>query len=116
MNDSHIQKDCWDKCSIIANCFAAVCVPIIIVVCGLLINTNLKEKETNVKYVEIAVDILSEKPNPDSKSPLREWAIDVLKVYSPVDITDEVESELRNYGLPRKKSHTEWDKNGVIER
>ena len=111
MNDSHNQKDCWDKLSIIA----LALFPIIIGVCGYFINTNLKEKEIRVKYIEIAVDILSEKPSSDSKA-LRDWAIDVLEAYSTVDIKDEAISELRQTALPRKNSHTEWDINGVIER
>jgi hypothetical protein len=101
MNETHIQKDCWDKFSIIANFLALLIVPMVVGYYGSLINTTLKEKEIKVKYIEIAVDILSEKPSSDSKA-LRNWAINMLVRYSPLDIKDEAITELKRTALPRK--------------
>jgi hypothetical protein len=51
-----------------------------------------------VKYIELAIGILRETPSPDTKN-LRDWAIKVMKNYSEVPISEEMERELRNKKL-----------------
>jgi len=115
MGEANIRKDGWDMFSIIANPIILALVPIVLGFYGSSINKTLKEKEIGVKYIEIATDLLSEKPSSDSKA-LRDWAIDVIQTYSLVPFSKEAISELRQTALPRKNSHTEFDINGVIER
>jgi hypothetical protein len=101
MVEANIRKDRWDKFSIIANFVALALVPIVLGIYGSSINTTLKEKEIRVKYIEIATEILSEKPSPDSRA-LRSWAIDVIQTYSLVPFSNEAIVELERTALPRK--------------
>jgi hypothetical protein len=88
-------KDWWDKTKIIAS----VCTPIVIIVSGVVINSALKKSEIRVKYVEVAVSILKDKPRDDTKA-LRNWAIDVLESNSITPLSRDAIEELRMYPLP----------------
>jgi hypothetical protein len=98
-NNCASQKDCWDKFKIIINVFALIAVPVLIGLYGHFINSTLKKKEIEVKYIEIAVSILREKPN-DETAGLRNWAVDVLRSYSPIPINKDVIEELKHNPLP----------------
>jgi hypothetical protein len=89
------KKDCWDKIKIIFT----ILTPITIILSGLFINSTLQKNEIKVKYVEIAVRILSSEPTEET-SALRNWAIDVLSKNSKVTITDSIMSELRKTSMP----------------
>ena len=89
------KKDCWDIIKIVSTIF----IPIVIAISGYCINATLQKNEIKVKYVEIAVKILSNKPTSET-SALRNWAIDVFSEYSEVTITDTVISELRKTSMP----------------
>ena len=93
-----MQKDLWDKFKIIAALIAAL-TPIVIGACGYFINLTLKERETKVRYVEIAVSILREKPHQETKA-LRDWAVDVVSSYSPIPLSTDAINELKQNPLP----------------
>jgi hypothetical protein len=89
------KKDGWDKFQVWIN-FIAV---IVIASIGLIVDSTLKSREVNVKYVEMAVDILKTKPVESPKN-LRMWAIDVVNKYSKVPLSIEVQEELKTNSLP----------------
>ncbi len=95
-------KDGWDKAEIVAK----MLVPIVIALFGYLINNSIQEKalqqkdvELSQKYIEIAVGILKSDPSKKEKEPLRAWAIDVLKKYSPIEISPAAIEALKNERL-----------------
>lgn len=67
------KKDCWDKCKIVLT----ILTPFAIILSGFIIKSTLQKNEIKVKYVEIAVRILSNEPNEETLA-LRNWAIDLL--------------------------------------
>ncbi len=89
-----MKKDCWDKTKIIVE----IILLIVIVWYGNVINNTLKQKELNVKMIEVAVKILTTKP---AKEPdhLREWAIDILDKYSETPLPDKVKQELKTRSI-----------------
>jgi len=89
------KKDGWDKFQIWIN-FAAVAV---IAGVGLIVDSTLKNREVNLKYVQVAVDILRVKPEESSKN-LRKWAIDVINEYSKIPLSLEAQEELKTNALP----------------
>ena len=80
----NMKKDCWDIVKIISEIIAIV----VIAFYGYRINATLKQKELNVKMIELSIDILTIKPSKEA-DPLREWAIDILDRYSEVPISEE---------------------------
>jgi hypothetical protein len=63
----------------------AVALPVVLAVLGYWFNDSLKSQELNVKYVEIAVNVLSRPPSEETK-PLRAWAIEVINAHASVKI------------------------------
>ena len=97
MSEKH-KKDGWDKFQVWIN-FIAV---IVIASIGLIVDSTLKSREVNVKYVEMAVNILKTKPDSSPKN-LRKWAIDVVNTYSKVPLSQEAQEELKTNSLPSGK-------------
>jgi hypothetical protein len=93
--ESTPEKDRWDKFKIIA----LIAVPLVIGFFGHSINSTLKQREIEVKYVEIAVSILREKPS-EQTAGLRDWAVEVLRSYSPIPLGADVIEELKRNPLP----------------
>ncbi len=75
------KKDCWD----IIKITSTILIPIVIIFSGCIINKTLQKNEIKVKYVEIAVRILSNEPNEET-SALRNWAVDLLNENSDVKL------------------------------
>ncbi len=95
------KKDCWDKWKIVLT----ILTPIAIIFSGYFIKVTLQKNEIavrnveiSVKFIEIATDILSDKPTEDNIE-LRNWAIQILKKYSPIEITPEVEKQLKETSI-----------------
>lgn len=100
------KKDCWDKLRILA----IVAIPVAVAAIGWWVNSTLAEQELQVKYVEIAVGILSQPPNAEQDAApdaLREWAIDVLVAKTPVTLTGEAIENMRRNALPVRFLGTE---------
>lgn len=89
----------WEKVRNFALAISSIVSACAIPLVGHWIASSLKQREIEVKYVEIAVDILSQNPD-DSSAELREWATKTLNSYSSVKLTDSAILELREQPLP----------------
>ncbi len=83
----------WDKFKIISNFICILLIPIAIAYIGNIHSTSLKERELQGKFVQIAVDILRAEPKYEDKQ-LREWATQVMNLYSGIDFSIEVKNDL----------------------
>lgn len=87
------KKDNWEKLSSLSAIIASIFIPIAVVLIGNMYTSALKESETRVRYVELAVEILKEKPS-GKKDNLRKWAIDLINNYSEIEINAQTREEL----------------------
>jgi len=88
-----------EKWKLIISAFASVFIPLVIFAVGVMIDNTIKQQELSVKYVELAVNILSEPPMPETQN-LREWAIKNIEKYSEVPLDDKVQKELKTESFP----------------
>jgi hypothetical protein len=95
-------RDGWDKFQIWSQFGINVVALIVIAVAGMVVDSTLKSREVNVKYVGMAVDILRAKPDPSQKN-LRSWAINVINAYSKIPLPLEAQEELKTNSLPAGK-------------
>lgn len=84
----------WEKVKILSGIIASVLIPLIIGLTGHWYTNAIKERETEIRYVELAIGILREEPN-EKTANLRDWAIRVINDFSPISLSDEVKEELR---------------------
>jgi hypothetical protein len=54
---------------------------------------SMKERDIALRYVELAVGILSAEPKPKTDA-IRRWAISIMERQSPVPLSDDVEDQL----------------------
>ena len=94
-------------------------IAIVIALVGWCINSTLqsreialKNREVNVKLVEVAVGILQTKPD-DAHKDTRMWAIEVMKKYSEIPFSPEAIQELKTNSLPSGKILTD-DSGNII--
>lgn len=92
---NQIRKDYWDKAQVIFT----LLIPLMVAVVGYSINSTLGEQELGATYVDIAVEVLSAPPTHDTTA-LRDWAIEVLRNYSPIELTEAALEQLRSKPLP----------------
>ena len=99
------KKDCWDKLKIFVSIISSFIIPFVIAGSGYYINATLQQNEIavrnveiGVKFIEIATDILSAKPTEDNIE-LRNWAIQIFKKYSPIEITPEIEQQMKENSI-----------------
>jgi hypothetical protein len=83
----------WEKAQTMATIFSLVAVPVVLAVIGYFFNTALKEREVQGKFVELAVAILKEPPQEQTR-PLRTWATKVIDQYSGVPLSAETKGAL----------------------
>jgi hypothetical protein len=74
--------------------FATVALPILLAFIGWIFTAAQNEAANNLKYVEIAINILEAKPS-ESKVDLREWAIDILSKHATVPLSEKAKAVLR---------------------
>ena len=70
-------KDTWDKMSAMSALLASVLVPLVLALVGNAYTYALKQSENRVKYTELAISILKDKPTAETQD-VRSWAIDVI--------------------------------------
>lgn len=87
--------DFWEKAKTIATVLASVVIPLVALIVGNQYSAALKERELEGKFVELAVSILKEQPDKQSKN-LRDWATQVITKYSRVPLSPELTSDLIN--------------------
>ncbi|MBY6043630.1 hypothetical protein [Phaeobacter italicus] len=105
-------KDCWDKGLIIGEVVGKVLTPIVIGGAALFFNDQTSQREQAARMTQIAVGILSEKPEyspgDTQPDPLRNWAVAVLQQPGDtIPLDDAAADALRKQGLPRTFSAIE---------
>jgi hypothetical protein len=94
------KRDGWDIAGLIVGWAAALIMPAVIAVIGILLRIALKNRESQTKMVELAIKLLNVDPKvvkQDEK--LRKWAMDVIDKYSEVKLPPEVRVELQSRPL-----------------
>ena len=85
----------WEKLKILSMLAATILVPVVIAIAGQTITQSLKEREISVKYVELAINILSNKATLESIG-LRDWAIEIIVHHSEVKPPDSMINDLQD--------------------
>lgn len=99
-------KDWWDKGLIIGEVAGKVLTPLAIGGAALIFNSQTSQREQAARMTQIAVGILSEKPEyspgDTQPDPLRNWAVAVLQQPGDtIPLDDAAADALRKQGLPR---------------
>lgn len=94
----------WQKLEVLSKVIAALLIPLAIAWLGNVVSLSNKQRDAEIKFVEIASAILRDKPASDqgaeSRS-LRSWAVDVLNKYSGVKMSAEAQAALvQSQALP----------------
>lgn len=92
------EQSAWELRKDKALFFAGITTPLVVAVIGAWYNIAIKESENQVRYVELAISQLSEKPSPETTA-LRNWAIDLLDSQSPIKLSLEAKAQLRSQAL-----------------
>lgn len=85
--------DWWERAKTSSGIVAAIIIPVVVLVVGNRYSAAIKERELEGKFVELAVSILKEQPDKQSRS-LRDWATQVITRYSGVPLSEEAKKEL----------------------
>ena len=85
--------DLWERAKTVSGLIAAVVLPVVVLVVGNLYTSAVKERELEGKFVELAVSILRETPDKQAAN-LRDWATQVITLYSRVPLSPETRREL----------------------
>jgi hypothetical protein len=93
-------KDIWDKIPALSALLASMLVPIVLAVIGNAYTNALKQSENKVKYTELAISILRDKPTQETQD-VRAWAIDVINQYSGVPMSAKAKNQLLGNQLAR---------------
>ena len=92
----------WLKVKIFAEIFIAIgatlVIPLVIHYSTLQYHEAAKERETSVRYVELAISILRVNPS-DQRQELRSWAIDVVNHYSTIKLSENAKKDLMHRKL-----------------
>lgn len=71
------------------------------------LSRSVRERELRTKYIEIAVDILKDKPT-EQRAALRQWASDVITRYSEIKLPTTAQNNLvRDAPLTTERSSEE---------
>ncbi|WCD83290.1 hypothetical protein [Pseudomonas sp. TUM22785] len=95
----------WQKLDYISKAIAAVFIPIAIAVLADVVASANKQRDAEVKFVELAVTILTEDPRTDENAKadqeIRGWAVKILDAYSGVPMSkDQAEAVISATALP----------------
>lgn len=94
------ESSAWEKLRIGSNAAGAVLIPLVVGIIGWQVNASLKERDAEVRMIEMAVGILQAQPNPEADTGLREWAVDVIGQHSGVALSETARMELLKRPLP----------------
>jgi hypothetical protein len=92
------QRTRLEKVTTLLQALSAILVPIVVAVAGLIIQQSIAKQTTGKDYVSLAIDILKVDPKVQdiyTGNPLRDWAVDVLTLDSPVKISEAAQKQLR---------------------
>lgn len=92
----------WEKTRIITSSISSIVIPFVIAGVGYFFSQALKEREIQAKFVEIAVNILSQAPDSTKENrSIREWATQIIDLYSGVKLSKETKQNLiENTSIP----------------
>jgi hypothetical protein len=98
----------WEKAKILSVIVASVFIPLAVALSGNWYAKSLKEKDTQARYIELAIGILMKEPTPENEQ-MRKWAIDTINHYSEVRIQEParqelLEQQLRTYNEAAKRA------------
>ncbi|MGP8153944.1 MAG: hypothetical protein ACLQBQ_07375 [Smithella sp.] len=95
--NDQILSPCWYRIKILAEIViaigATIIIPLVIHYSTLQYSESAKERETSVRYVELATSILRVNPN-DQRQELRSWAIDVVNHYATIKLSENARKDL----------------------
>ncbi|MDU9413199.1 hypothetical protein [Pseudomonas sp. zfem005] len=95
----------WQKLDYISKAIAAVLIPVMLgILANVVANAN-KQRDAEVKFVELAVTILNQAPrtgeNAEADEKIRGWAVRILDAYSGVPMSeDESKAVISTTTLP----------------
>ncbi|CAN7455523.1 hypothetical protein LJR232_002897 [Aquipseudomonas alcaligenes] len=101
----------WQKLDYISKAIAAVFIPIALAFLANEVASANKQREAEVKFVELAVAILTEDPrdnaDPEADQKIRGWAVKILNAYSGVPMSEAAaEAVISTAALPAISSST----------
>jgi hypothetical protein len=96
--DSYSLPRNWVKAKTLGVLFAQIAVPVVVGFLGVVYANAVTERDIGVRYVELAIGILSTEPKSDNIA-LRIWAADLLSHYSAVALSDRARRELEGKRL-----------------
>ena len=74
-----------DKLEQISRIISMLAIPVVLAVIGWFVQVSLTKSSVNQEYVKLAVSILSS-PRSKDVDILRPWAVELLKLYTPVPL------------------------------
>lgn len=74
----------------VATAIAALLIPLV----GHLYTNAMKDKEIELRFVELSVGILNQEPSEDNRN-LRDWATQIINRYSEIELSDSTKADLR---------------------
>ncbi len=96
--DQTQKRDSWDKLQIVFQFVGVFIIGAILTWQGNSIQHSIRTKELNLRYVEMAINILMSAPTEENAS-LRQWAIDMLDNYSELKFKQQARLELRKVSI-----------------
>ncbi|WP_406624198.1 hypothetical protein [Acidovorax sp. SDU_ACID1] len=100
------KTDGWGKLEIAGKIVAAILISPAIAYLGYEVSRLNKQREGEIKFVELAANILAKEPDPDQSKGskgVRQWSVDVIDRYSGVPMPKEVaDAVVNDVALPIK--------------
>ncbi|TLD43445.1 MAG: hypothetical protein JETT_0263 [Candidatus Jettenia ecosi] len=88
------QVSVWEKVKIVTTAIMTIIIPILIALIGNWYTQAIKERETQLRYIELSINILSQEPS-DKNRNIRSWAINIINEYAPKHLEEETKNELK---------------------
>jgi len=83
----------WSEIRNWVNTIAIVLIPVVVALIGHSYTKALKEREIQLQFVKIAINILQSKPTEHTRN-VREWATQVINLYSGVPLSKDAKRDL----------------------
>ena len=102
MKDNLKLSPAWEKAKILSVLIASIVIPIVIAFIGNAYTKSIKNNEINIRYVELAINILNEPPETEGEFEnlaLRSWAIEIINNYSEIPLSQGAILELEQYQM-----------------
>ncbi|WP_107669192.1 hypothetical protein [Cyanothece sp. BG0011] len=99
-NDNNRLPLIWKKLQVVSQLLSSVLIPVAIGVAGLIINRGLATEELNLKYIDLATDILNEEKI-NEKEELRDWAVEIINFHidEALKMSKQIKKEFSDFYL-----------------